>query len=225
MATTFKEYFKQGEALEKFVAEALTAAKIRFTHSEVGEDGDLTKQHMGDFELPDLGIWLECKNDLMFSKTGNLYLEIAEIRSEDSPKDARTIQPIGVLKHAAKAPTVVVHQIGEDDFMVYSVRQAVDAMLSGHKELRWNESKDWKAGREDKTNVGVLWRPSRNGKLMIVFRRCSEWDLVKTIRAAAVIEDMFPGYGPNAIASLAVKNGRKELWRDRGWSKYKILAH
>lgn len=225
--TDFNTYNKQGLELEDLVDGLLKAHGKPYRRNEVGADGDLTAQHRGDFQIG-RNLYLECKNDLMFSKTGNLYLEIAEIRNDDSPKDARTIQPIGVLKHASKAPTVMIHQVGEDDFIVYSARAVVSAMMQGDSEFRWNEREDWKAGRNDKTNVGMLWMNANrsSSKLLYpVFKRTYAEKLLQTVELASFQEKLLEPYGPTAIVDLAVSYNRKEVWKTNGWSRYSLLNH
>lgn len=225
--TTFNTYNKQGQELEDLVDGLLKAHGKPYRRNEVGADGDLTAQHRGDFQIG-RNLYLECKNDRMFSQTGNLYLEIAEIRSADSPKDARTIQPIGVLKHASKAPTVMIHQVGEDDFIVYSARAVVSAMMQGDRELRWNEREDWKAGRSDKTNVGMLWMKanSTSSKLLYpVFKRTYAEKLLQTVELAAYQERILEPWGTSTIVDLAVAYGRKDAWKANGWSRYGMLNH
>ena len=224
MSTSFATYLEQGEALEGLVEGLLKDAGRPYRRNEVGPGGDLSAQHMGDFKIG-RNLYLECKNDAMFSKTGNLYLEIGEIRTEDSPKDARTIQPVGALKHAAKAPTIVVHQVAEDGFYVYSVRQALSAISAERAGIRWNERADSKAGRRDKVNLGMLWmgaEASKDGKLRAVFRRCTSSGILEAVELAKAMELSYQEDEAPTIVDLARNWGRVSEWRLKGWHRYAV---
>lgn len=227
MATTFATYNAVGNELEDLVDAMLKRHGKPYKRNEVGADGDLTAQHMGDFQIG-RNLFLECKNDQLFKETGNLYLEIGEIRGEDSPKDARTIQPIGVLKHAAKAPTIIIHQVGEDRFFVYSVRQALAAIANRKEGLRWNERADHKANRSDKTNIGILVNSGKlasDGKLRAIFRETDAADLLRTVQAAAAMEKLWDEDEPSTIVDLARTWGRVATWKAEGWHRFSILTH
>lgn len=223
--TTFGTYLKQGEELEDLIENLLRERGTDYTRNQPGHDGDLTEQHKGDFRLNHSGIYLEAKNDLLFAKYGNLYLEIGEIRSEDSPRDARTIQPIGVLKHSAKAPTVMIHQVGPDRFFVYSARTAVAAFFQGDREFVWNEKEDSKAGRLDKTNIGMIWKQVDRSVSRLMARTFFETnaeDLLQTVQRAAHYELKAEARDARALVELAAIYGRKTAWREKGWHRYRL---
>lgn len=227
MATTFATYNSIGNETEDIVDALLARHGRPYKRNEVGADGDLTAQHMGDFQIG-RNLFLECKNDRLFEKTGNLYLEIGEIRDRNAPKDARTIQPIGVLKHAAKAPTIIIHQVGPDDFFVYSVRQALAAIADRRDGLRWNERPDYRADREDKTNIGILVNSSKlsyDGKLRAIFRRTDASELLRTVQAATAMEKLYEEDQPESIVDLARTWGRVEAWKAEGWHRFAIVSH
>lgn len=227
MATTFAAYNTIGNELEDLVDAILKRHGKPYKRNAVGADGDLTAQHMGDFQIG-RNLFLECKNDQLFSKTGNLYLEIGEIRDKNAPKDARTIQPIGVLKHASKAPTIIIHQVGEDRFFVYSVRQALAAIADRRDGLRWNERPDYRADREDKTNIGILVSSSKlssDGKLRAIFRETDAADLLRTVQAAVAMEKLYEEDQPESIVDLARIWDRVAAWKAEGWHRFAIVSH
>lgn len=218
-APTFKSYFAQGKQTETTVTEELTRSKV--AHREVT---DLSEQHSGDFFLENQNVYVECKNDLLFSKYGNVYFEIGEIRDENAPKDPETIKAIGVLKHAAKdILTVIVHQLGPDTFIVYSARKAAATMMKEDYCLKWNEKTDTKMDRSDKTNIGILWKNAMRGvslRMDSVFLWTDRAGLIKTVAQAAKIERNTRKASPKALITLAKARGRADTWRENGWSNY-----
>lgn len=221
---TFKQYDAKGSELEDLLEGLLKQRKANYKRN-VAIKGDLTEQHKGDFYLPKYGIYLECKNDLLFERYGNLYFELGEVRDETAPKDPKTVQAIGIAKHAFKAPTVMVHQIGEDRFAVYGARLLTERLLIGKRVtgLHWNEKKDVRMDRLDKTNCSLLWAgvDERDNAFM---NRAILWatkdNLLKRIAQVAEEEMKAPAQNERVILDLMHAHRAGFDWQRKGWNDY-----
>lgn len=222
---TFTEYSAEGDLLEDFLEDILSSTPASYRRIRV-VDGDLTEQHNGDFFLEKAGVYLECKHDLLAAKSGNAYLEVGEVRNGRAPKDPFSIQPVGVFKQAAKKPTVFVHQVGPDLFLVYSARKMARALLSCPRECRWVETADAKAGRLDKHNVGVLLGriTSTNVDLIGTIHRADAGSILECLRAAVRDELAEASLSERALISAVRAFSREEAWREKGWHQYSYVV-
>ena len=162
----FNSYNAVGQKTEAVVEALLKKASARYTRSELTaplgtpeREAQMEAQHKGDFHLTASDVWIECKNDAMASKTGNVFFEVAEIKDENSQWSPRTIDLVGVLKSSMKARTIYVHQVGPEKYLVYSAEELTrQALMGTYSPFELKLKQDLKMGRPDKTNVGLLWK-------------------------------------------------------------------
>lgn len=221
----FAKKNSEGNQLEDLVESLLEDKGAHFVRNHF-DPQDPGEQHKGDFRLLKHDIYLECKFDKLFDKYNNAYFELAEVRDENAPKDAKTVQAIGIAKHSMKAPTVMIHQLGKEKrFLVYGARYLTDLALMGKKVtgLAWNEMKDYSASREDKTNCALLWKGIDRRSNPFMQRNTIQTNtdgLLIAISQVAKRELTAPAQNERVMLDLMETHGGGIDWTYRGWDDY-----